>query len=229
MNLYKLGILRLGSKSTLFYINELNTILNKDASRDTYSVKIVDTDFTTINNLLPNPSKELDEIIRNYINELCKVNIKTILIPNITLHETIDRLKIDAHIAHPLHSTISEIKKHKQKEIVLFGSSYTMQSNYIKSIFDNNNIKTLLPSIEDMQHIDDIRKQVYMETITEDLRESFHLTIKKYTKNKSIVIACTELSLLIPKKNINVFDMALIQINEAVTCINNLSKEDVSE
>lgn len=221
MNLNDLGILRLGNKSTLFYLNELKTILNKEINQDNSLLKIVDTDFTEINNLLPNPSKELDEIIRNYLNELCALGIKTVLIPNITLHETIDRLKTDVHIAHPVHSTISEIKKHNQKDVFLFGSSYTMQSNYIKSIFEKSNINILLPSEKDRQHIDDIRKQVYNESVTKDILENFHLILDKYS-SKSIVIACTELSLLTPKKT-NVFDMARIQVNDAITCTKKLS------
>ena len=220
MTIKNLGLLRLGDKSTLLYINELKAAYSR-VSKCTFPVTIVNTDFTIINDLLPTPSKQLDEILQKHIDELCALNIKAVLIPNITLHETIDRLKIKVPIIHPLHLTISEIKRDNQNEVVLFGSKYTMQSNYIKSIFEANNIKTLLPTSSEMQQIDDIRRQVYLDKTSDDLLDSFHLLIEKYAKTSSIIIACTELSLVLPSKGVNIFDMARIQINEASTIMNN--------
>lgn len=212
-----LGILGLGSQSTLFYIRELNAIFNKkNRGYSTCPFKLLNIDFDAINNLLPAPSKKLDTIVKSYVNELIKLDIDTILVPNITLHETIDRLKIRVPIIHPIHYTVSELKKKNYKKVVLFGSNYTMESSYIKSIFAENGIEVLLPSKKDMKFTDEVRKQVYQETATQDLLNNFNLTIKKYAQSNVVVIACTELSISSTNGNLRILDMARIQINQAV-------------
>lgn len=212
-----IGILGLGSQSTLFYIKELNGYYNnKNDGHSTCPFKLLNTNFDKINNLLPKPSKQLDSVVKGYIDELIELDINAILIPNITLHETIDRLKIEATIIHPIHSVISEIQTYKHKKVILFGSTYTMESNYIKSAFTENNIEVLLPSENDMQFVDGIRKQVYQNTATKELLDNFNLIVKKYAQNSVVVIACTELSIALENGNLKIFDMTRIQIKQIV-------------
>lgn len=212
-----IGLLGLGSESTLFYVKELNAayVIQKEVC-DTYPFKLLDTNFIKINNLLPKPSKQLDGIIKTYIDKLIKLNAEQILIPNITLHETVDRLTIDVPIIHPVHTTATEITKRKHKKVVLFGSKYTMTSNYVKNIFEEYNIAISLPSNDEIELIDEIRKQVYQQTATTNLLDNFNLIIKKYAQNNVVVLACTELSLASKIRSKKVFDMARIQIEKAI-------------
>ncbi len=216
-----LAVLGLGSQSTTFYIRELNRIYNeKKGGYSTCPFLLLNTNFDTINSLLPGTSKQLDTITQGYIHEIEKLDIKHILIPNITLHKTIDRLTINNKILHPVHLAVSKIKENKWNKIVLFGSLHTMQSDYILSIFESNNIEIVLPSRKDMLFIDEIRKRVYSEKETEELVKNYHLIIEKYTKNYPVVLACTELSIFKPrKKNVNLLDMAHVQIFEAVQTV----------
>lgn len=217
MKFKTIGLLGLGNESTLFYIKELNAAYaRKNEECITFPIKLLNTNFIEINNLLPKPSNQLDGIVQTYIDELVKLNAELILIPNITLHETVDRLKIGVPIIHPLHSTASEIKKKKHKKVVLFGSKYTMTSNYVKNIFEEHNIAISLPSNDDIELIDEIRKQVYQQTETKNLLDSFNLIVKKYAQNNAVVLACTELSLASINNNNKVFDMVRIQVDEAV-------------
>jgi len=86
-----LGILGLGSKSTLYYIDELNRIYNEfNGGFSTFPFKMLNADFDEINQLLPIYSEELDRIVTHYLVELTQMNVKHVLVPNITLHETID-------------------------------------------------------------------------------------------------------------------------------------------
>jgi len=218
MNGTKLAILGLGSRTTLFYLNELNKRYHiAKGGYSTFPLILLNADFNTINPLLPQPSKALDTATEYYVRGVEKLEIKHILIPNITLHETIDRLVINKNVIHPIRLTISRIKKNKWSKIVLFGSLYTMQSPYIRNHFGLNNIDIILPSQKDMLLIDDIRKQVYSETETEELIKIYHLLIKKYTEISPVVLACTELSIFKPKQRTTntLLDMAEIQINEA--------------
>ena len=212
-----IGILGLGSYSTLFYIEELNTSFNKmHGGFSTCPFKMLNINFDKINNLLPNVSRELDEIVKTSIDELIDLGISVILVPNITLHETIDRLDIKTKIIHPVHCALSEVEKKNHKKAVILGSKHTMESDYIKSIFASKDITTFLPSEEEMLFIDHVRKQVYQELETKERLVEFNKMIEKYTEDNAVIIACTELSVALSRHKENVFDMARIQIEYAL-------------
>jgi aspartate racemase len=219
MDKMKLGILGLGSRSTTFYIKELNKLYNQEkGGSSTCPFTLLNCDFDTINSLLPDASKSLDAIVQDYIKELEKMDIESILIPNITLHETIDRLGTKKMIIHPVHLALAKIKEKNWSKIVLFGSMHSMQSHYISSNFKANAIEIVLPSEADRLLIDEVRKRVYSETETIEFIENYHLLIEKYTRDNPVVLACTELSVYKPNNN-NLLDMAQLQIIEAAQTV----------
>ena len=212
------GLLGLGSRSTLYYIKELNRLYNQEkGGYSTFPFVMLNVDFDTINPLLPNTSEALDTAVKTFLDELEKFAITTILIPNITLHETIDRLVIQKKILHPLALTVEKIIEQEWSTIVLFGSLHSMESNYISSYFTDKGIEVQLPSQEDRLFIDEVRKQTYTETETPDLIASYHSILNKYSKNSPVVLACTELSIFKPIDNYRIIDMAQLQIEQAVS------------
>ena len=220
MKKIKFGVLGLGSRSTLFFIKELNRHYNqKTGGYSTCPFLLLNTNFDTINSLLPHTSQELDNLIQKRLNELEQMDIIHMLIPNITLHETIDRLVIEKSVIHPIHLSVSKIKQHNWHKIVLFGSLYTMKSDYISSIFNTNGIEIELPTQKDMLLIDEVRKQIYANKETDEIITKFHLLIKKYTEKNPVVLACTELSIFNPINNNDLLDMAQVQIVKAVKTV----------
>ena len=214
-----LGILGLGSQTTAFYLKELNRVFNEiKGGYSTCPFVMFNTNFDFINSLLPDVSDELDKLIQAYISEIENTEIEHLLIPNITLHETIDRLKFNKSFIHPLDICILKLKENNWNQIVLFGSIHTMQSDYIRNQFAKNGILVILPSENDMQFLDEVRKEVYAETQTEKLIINYHLAIEKYTIKHPVILACTELSILKPN-NKNLLDMAELQIKEAVNIV----------
>lgn len=213
----KLAVLGLGSRSTLYYLSELNRLYNQEKGGfSTCPFVLLNTDFNAINSLLPNPSKELDAALRVHISQIETYNIQQLLIPNITLHETIDRLHITKNVLHPVHLTIKKVKENNWTKVVLFGSLFSMNATYIKNQFSASGIEVFLPSEEDMLFIDDVRKQIYNETEASELIEKYHSLINSYSTNNPVILSCTELSILKPKGNKNLLDMADIQIEEAI-------------
>lgn len=214
-----LAILGLGSQTTAFYLKALNSAFNaKMGGYSTCPFVLFNTNFDAINSLLPNVSDELDSLVQACISEIEATEIKYLLIPNITLHETIDRLEFGKLILHPVDICISKVKEREWNQIVLFGSLHTMQSNYMRNCFAESGIEILLPSEDDRRFIDHVRKAVYAETQTEALIKNYHLVIEKYTAKHPVVLACTELSIFKPN-NENLLDMAQLQIEEAVKVV----------
>lgn len=216
-----LGILGLGSRSTLFYIKELNRLYHKKhGGYSTCHFKLLNTNFDEINSLLPEVSEQLDTIVSRYIDELIQMQIGKILVPNITLHQTLERLDIETPLIHPIDLTILEVQKMNCKKVVLFGSLYTMQSAYVKSKFTKKGIEVFIPSKNDRILIDELRKYIYYETETADQIQAFNNLIEKYTRNYCTVLACTELSIASSNIHAKLFDMSRIQLNIALNTLN---------
>ena len=216
----KLGVLGLGSYSTLFYIKTLNAMYNKKyGGFSTCPFKLLNVDFDAINKLLPNTSNALDTIVKTHLNTLDALKVDNILVPNITLHETIDRLQIKTNVIHAIQETISKIKGNNHVKVTIFGTLYTMQSNYLTSQFTAQNINIVKASDADMQLIDNLRIAVYNGDANPKQLNIFNDLLNKYTKNGIVVLACTELSVINTSNSKLVYDMARIQIQAAIKSI----------
>jgi aspartate racemase len=212
-----LGILGLGSVSTLFYVKEINKRYGgKKGNSDTCPFRLLNVNFNEINNLLPSTSTELDKIVGTQLAKLAALGANTILVPNITLHETVDRLELGQAIVHPVFSTILSLKEKQIAKVVLVGSLHSMQSHYLKSHFEENGIEVTKPSLEDMELADEVRKRVYNEVASQDLLQQFNQMLEKYALHNAVVIACTELSVALSSTMPQILDMARLQIGCAV-------------
>ncbi len=217
MKKQKLGILGLGNRSTLFYINELNKRYNKcHAEFSTFPFLLYNTDFSLLNPFLPNNFEKLVPQLTIYLEELHDLGVTQLLIPNITLHETLDRIDCRLSVIHAVDSTIEAMKKIGKTEAVVFGSKYTMQSMYLKNKFSEQGIRLISPAEDDMTLIDQMRKKVYDEEENKAVLEQYNALLKMYTFKTSVVLACTELSVINNNTNSRVLDMALNQINDAI-------------
>ncbi|WP_299100415.1 hypothetical protein [uncultured Winogradskyella sp.] len=216
----KLAVLGLGSRSTLYYLSELNRLYNEaKGDYSTCPFILLNADFNAINSLLPYTSNELDKAVEQYTTEIENLNAEHLLIPNITLHETIDRLNISKNVLHPISLSIKKIKDNKWDKVILFGSFFSMNASYINDQLNSNGIQISLPKEEDMRFIDDVRKHIYSETETPEMIEKYHLLINTYSKKHPVILSCTELSILKPKGNKNLLDMADVQIKQAIKYI----------
>lgn len=181
--------------------------------------KLLNVDFDAINKLLPNTSNALDTIVKTHLNTLDALKVDNILVPNITLHETIDRLQIKTNVIHAIQETISKITGNNHVNVTIFGTLYTMQSNYLTSQFTAQSINIIKASDADMQLIDNLRIAVYNGDANPKQLNIFNDLLIKYTKNGIVVLACTELSVINTSNSKLVYDMARIQIQAAIKSI----------
>lgn len=218
----KLGILGLGMHSTLWYLQALNEQYNQtQGGYSTCPFTLLNADFDQINPLLPNYSEQLDHVLNQRIHELLATGIDTLLVPNITLHETLDvihaREPLSVEIIHPLALSLASLRRKGFSKVVLFGSLHSMTSPYLRNYFNTNAITVATPSEDDMKDLDAVRRRVYVEGKSQEMTNKLQSLSEKYSKQHTVVIACTELSIVHKHNtNANVIDMAEQQIQHAV-------------
>ena len=209
------GILGLGKESTLYYLNEIQERYQRE--NDLYATCpfiLYQVDFQEINPFLPNNFSILIPEVENYFQQVSDLGISKLLVPNITLHETIDQLSFQFDICHPVLLTLKYLEENNISEVFLFGTKYTMNSEHLHQKFSEKNIKMQLPSKEDQDWIDDFRKSVYSQKSSSEETLKFQQLIRKYSSKSPVIIACTELSLFSLKNDSSCIDMADLQIEE---------------
>ena len=207
------GLLGLGAASTTFYLQEIHKRYQKaNEEFSTCPLLLYQIDFQEINPYLPSQFPILVPKVQRYLEEIANFGITKLLVPNITLHETLDQIEIPMEICHPIDLTLDYLKKNDISEVYLLGTLYTMNSEYLHSRFAEKNITLLKSTESDQNWIDDFRKKVYQEKVTAEEINLFQKLIQQYSQKKAVVIACTELSVFSSKKNPSYIDMMDLQI-----------------
>lgn len=219
MDKHQLGILGLGSYSTTFYITQLNAqfqAINKGYS--TYPFVMLNANFNDINPYLPNRFEQLVPVVKNYLNQLVQLGATQLLIPNITLHQTIDQLVLpqNTSIIHPVLMVIAQLKANNINKIALFGTVYTMNSAYMKRLFNQHHIELIPIHEKDQSAIDQVRKAIYLNEKDITAIETLAKLTYHYKNIAPVVLACTELSVALREDDAMVYDMARIQIKNAI-------------
>ncbi len=90
----------------------MNRVFNRNrGGYNIYLFLLFNTNVDTINSFSPNPSEELEDIIQAYISEVENRDIEHLVIPNITLQKTLDRIKNTNIILHPIDICLSKLLK----------------------------------------------------------------------------------------------------------------------
>ncbi|MBC7555818.1 MAG: aspartate/glutamate racemase family protein [Chryseobacterium sp.] len=209
------GILGLGAYSTQYYLGEIQRKFkerNKEFSTCPYLLYQID--FQEINPFLPDQFLILKPKVELVLNEIYELGISNLLVPNITLHETLDQIETPVKLYHPVNLAMDHLVKNRISNVTVFGTLYTMNSQYLRKIFSENNIEIMLPSNKDQKWLDDFRKAVFEQNCNENQIKTFQDLITEYSHKNPVLISCTELSVFAFKNNPDCIDMADLQIEE---------------
>ena len=207
------GILGLGFESTQYYVKEIQRKFKADNSDfSTCPYLLYQIDFQEINPFLPNQFEILIPKLQEVFNNIKSIGIKKLLVPNITLHETLDQINLPVEIYDPVQLGIDYLKENSIREVFIFGTKYTMNSAYLRTRFCDIGNVLKLPEKDDQDWIDHFRKKVFNKEEKEEEISEFQRLIKEYAVENPVMIACTELSLYALTEDKSCIDLAALQI-----------------
>lgn len=139
-----------------------------------------------------------------------------------TMHKVADIITkdLDLPFLHIAQTTADVMKKHNITKTALFGTKFTMQQDFYKSVLIQNGIEVIIPDENDIALINDvIYNELCMGEIKERSKQEFLriVEIMKQRGAQSIILGCTEIGLLLQQKDTDVklFDTALIHAEQA--------------
>lgn len=172
--------------------------------------------FDDFNPHLPYQFTVLEARLSDALDELEKLDANLLLMPNITMHHTFDRLNRDLAIAHPVNLTAQKLVQDGHSQAYILGTKYTMTSSYMKDSFKSKGIEVLEPSADQQKLIDDFRSLVYDNVETHIDIKAFKDCMAELQTKHPIILACTELSVLDLGGIDGVYDMARLQVEYVI-------------
>ena len=139
-----------------------------------------------------------------------------------TMHKVADIITkdLDLPFLHSAQATADVMKKENITKTALFGTRFTMQQDFYKSVLIDNGIDVIIPDEKDVALINNvIYNELCMGEIKQKSKQEFLRIIEqmKSLGAQSIILGCTEIGLLVNQQDTDVklFDTALIHAEQA--------------
>ena len=164
---------------------------------------------------------EATEILVEASKSLQNAGADFIVICTNTMHKLLPKITpyIEIPFLHIAEATAREIKKDKNRRVLLLGTKFTMQEDFYKQKLIDKGIEVVVPSDKDMEIV---HKVIYGELclgrVEEDSRRAFVEIIQKADSVQGVILGCTEIGMLISQRDVNikVYDTTKIHAKEAV-------------
>ncbi len=216
-----IGLLGLADDTTRHYIKRFNYHFNhKHGAYHTAPLKVLNYNFNLINPYLPNQYDHLKLNLLKGIQLLWQFDVDHIVIPNITLHQTLNLIEKELEDLELLNIWEDVPRLIDTNEYLLFATRHTMGQNPLARL---SNAHKLELEYGDEHKIENIRKVIYQKPEDPQALSEFKKLLIKY-KNQQIILACTELSIAyqnIDYKETKVIDLVERQILRSLTRITN--------
>ncbi|XUP62641.1 aspartate/glutamate racemase family protein [Campylobacter jejuni] len=206
-------------ESTITYYKTINQAINdKLKSLNSAKILLYSVNFEEIENLQSQDKwQEAAQILTQCAKKLELAGANFIIIATNTMHKVFDEIQqnINIPILHIAKSSAKALKQENIQKIGLLGTKYTMTQDFYKKVLIEENISVIIPSDEDIQKSLMILFLMSFAKVKskQDSKEKYLNIIKKLQEKgaKGIVLACTEIGLLISKNdtNIKIFDTSL--------------------
>jgi len=211
-------------ESTIEYYRIINLEINKRlGGKHSAEILMYSFDFDEIDKF--NQNDEFDKVgdrIVEESNNLIKAGADFIVLCANTAHKWAEKVKQNTgvHLVHIADAAGPTIIDARIKNVLLLGTKFTMEEEFIKSKFLNEyNLNVRIPDQKDRQIIHDI---IYNELIVGDFNKgSQELILEIIHKSKEVegvILGCTELPLIIKQNDcrFELFDTTELHAKAAV-------------
>jgi aspartate racemase len=192
--------------STFSYYEQLNRAAQK-ALGGFHSARIMlySIDYHPIKNLYHDGWDRIPALLADEIRYFLAKQPDCLILCNNTLHRALDAIRDNVNIAVPVfhagHLAAEEAQRRGCKKVLLLGTSFTMEDGFFTKYFQDKGIEVAIPSPDDRRIIQDIQSELARGNINPTFESKFVALLHHYPDVDAIVLACTELPLIINDGN----------------------------
>lgn len=222
----KIGLLGgTGWTSTIEYYRLINQFVNqKLGGHHSANLILKSIDYNDIMNLYGSKNHlEIANLLKKEILDFLKLNTDMLIICCNSLHKYFDIIKNEVSftipVMHAVELTIDYLKKQNINSILFLGTKFTMEDDFFKGALVQNGINVTIPTEMERRKIRDIHaQQLMLNKITTEAIIFFQKIIERHHSLDAVVLACSELNLVVNKQNSNlpIVDPIILQCKAAV-------------
>ena len=177
-------------------------------------------DYHPIKSRYGNSWEEIPELLGLHLQELASYQPSCIVIANNTLHKAFDQIEPDLNLSVPVIHIVDadgeEVEKATVKSALLLAVKFTMEDGFYAKRLAQYGVTVEIPDETDRTTIQTIQSQLARGESPEKFKAIFEEMIGKFTNLDAVILACTELPLVINHQSspLPVFDSGLAQIRK---------------
>ncbi len=214
-------------ESTAHYYVLINKYIQKHLG-GLHSAKILlySVDFAEVETLQQqNKWDEITEIIGAAAKKLERGGADFMVICTNTIHKIVPVLveSVNIPILHIAEATAEALAEAGIRKAGVLGTKYTLQDNFYTDKLLEHGVEAVIPNLEDVGMINDI---IFDELCMGEIKDTSKVICReiigrlKAQGAEAVVLACTELDLLIDQEtcDLPVFDTTVIHAEKAAAC-----------
>ena len=227
VNMKKIGLVGgTGPESTLMYYKELNSRIDKITNKTQMpDIVIESVDFRKAWNFV---SSGRYDLLKDYLAEKIKClknsGAEVISLTAVTMHMVYEELVKETGVSliSIPKSVCKEAKAKGYKKLLLLGTNFTMEQDYMKKDFLEAGIEVFIPDEDDRKLVAKrIFEELELGIVKESTLSEFQNIIDKMRSQygvEAVVLGCTELPLLLNSNNCSIpcLDSVEIHINDLI-------------
>ena len=215
-----------GPESTLMYYKELNSRIDKITNKTQMpDIVIESVDFRKAWNFV---SSGRYDLLKDYLAEKIKClknsGAEVVSLTAVTMHMVYEELVKETGVSliSIPKSVCKEAKAKGYKKVLLLGTIFTMEQDYMKKDFLEAGIEVFIPDEDDRKLVAKrIFEELELGIVKESTLSEFQNIIDKMRSQygvEAVVLGCTELPLLLNSNNCSIpcLDSVEIHINDLI-------------
>jgi aspartate racemase len=164
---------------------------------------------------------EIPSLLKNEIEALVRFSPDCLVICNNTLHKAFDTIEADLALAIPVFHAVKATGRFAQSKhferLLLLGTKFTMEDGFYHRGLEQFGLQVSTPALEERIEIQRIQSQLAQGRMKPEFRKYFLELIGRHADVDAVVLACTELPLVIDRKDvaIEIINPTELQCREA--------------
>lgn len=212
-----------GWTSTITYYRLLNQGVREKLG-GSHSARIIlqSIDYHDLKTNYGIDDQKVCDVLTTELNALIALKPDCLMICNNTLHKYFDlikdRLKLEVPVFHVVDLIAQSLKAQNHKKVLLLATKFTLEDSYFTQSLSQHGIEVTIPEAEDRARISAINLELGENKVTQESRDYFKDLVKKYNHLDAVVIACTELPVVIDETNscLPIIDPVPLQVQAAL-------------
>lgn len=210
--------------STPLYYDYLNrSVSTRLGGFHSARILLYSIDYHPIKTLYHHGWDDIPNILKEELLRLDQMGPDCILICNNTLHKAYDILAhqglgLSAHVVHIAVATARKALAENYTRLLLLGTKFTMEDNFFSDRLKFFGLDVYVPSEAHRHIIQDIQAEISSGVIRPEHSERFKDLLLSYLDFDAVVLACTELPLVITQAetNLPILNTIKCQCDEAL-------------